>query len=131
MPKVTNIQTPLRNRHKTKLTLLSTEHASKDGLHVLRNASTERDHYYWRYSASAKQFALCTQTFINLERKFSHTNTPYSGFIYTGTVRHPKLTVTQYIAPFMGEFNPGASNYSNVFLYSDGKPGITWPDNQS
>lgn len=51
------------------------------------------------------------------------------GFIYTGTVRHPKLTVTQYIAPFMGEFNPGASNYSNVFLYSDEKMFILQWDN--
>jgi len=51
------------------------------------------------------------------------------GFIYTGTVRHPKLTVTQYIAPFMGEFNPGASNHSNVFLYSDEKMFILQWDN--
>jgi len=42
------------------------------------------------------------------------------GFLYTGDFIHTWLAATQYIAPLMGNFDPGLSNHSFVKYYDNG-----------
>ena len=43
------------------------------------------------------------------------------GFLHVGDILSPKIvSIAQYIAPFMGNFNPNASESSHVYYYSDG-----------
>lgn len=45
----------------------------------------------------------------------------FSGFIFTGDITHRMLTVTQYIAPLMANFDPSYSKDSTVQYLDNGE----------
>ena len=40
------------------------------------------------------------------------------GFLYTGTIYHERIYLSQYIAPLMADFNPSLSNSGSILVYS-------------
>ena len=42
----------------------------------------------------------------------------FLGFLYTGTIYHEQLYLSQYIAPLMADFNPSLSDLGRILVYS-------------
>ncbi|XP_063678344.1 uncharacterized protein LOC134814209 isoform X2 [Bolinopsis microptera] len=72
------------------------------------------------YKLQAEDYNLTNFLFYGQPSSDATITILTGGFLHVGDILSPKIvSIAQYIAPFMGNFNPNASESSHVYYYSD------------